>query len=97
MFANSSCSDSHIQRVPFAQRNIEGPSDVVEATVSDDVRQGWVQDAVKEYWANFLERFASSLVDAVHFSRYPSTQRFIGWLEAALEDPIGKPKTHSSG
>ena len=81
--------DSHIQRVPFAQRNIEGPSDVVEATVSDDVRQGWVQDAVKEYWANFLERFAELIGGRRAFQPLPIDQRFIGWLEAALEDPIG--------
>ena len=30
--------DSHIQGVPFAQRHIEGPTNVVEASVSDDVR-----------------------------------------------------------
>ena len=46
--------DSHMAGVPLAQRNIEGPTDVVEVSVSDDVHHGWVQDDIKEYWEHFL-------------------------------------------
>ena len=42
--------DSHIQGVPVAQRNIEGPADVVQVSVSDDVRQDWAQDAIRVFW-----------------------------------------------
>ena len=51
--------DSHMQGVPYAQRHIEGPADLVEASVSDDVRQGWVWDAIKQFWEDYLGRFAS--------------------------------------
>ena len=81
--------DSHRQGVPYAQRHIEGPVDVVEASISDDVRQGWAQDAIKEFWEDFLERFAELIGGRRSFQPLPIDQRFIGWLEAALEDPIG--------
>ena len=50
--------DTHIQGVPFIQRQIEGPADVAEVTVSDDVTRQSVRDAINEYWKQFLERFA---------------------------------------
>ena len=81
--------DSHRQGVPFAQRHIEGPADVVEASVSDDVRQEWVQEAIREFWTDFLERLAELIGGRRPFQPVPIDQRFIGWLEAALEDPIG--------
>lgn len=80
--------DSHIQGVPYAQRHIEGPADVVEASVSDDVRQGWVWDAIKQFWEDYLGRFAALVDGRRPFQPFPIDQRFIGWLEGALEDPI---------
>ena len=80
--------DSHIQGVPFAQRHIEGPTDVVDATVSDDVEREWARDAIRSFWEDFLERFADLLAGRRTFEPSPIDQRFIGWLEGALEDPI---------
>ena len=80
--------DSHMPGVPYAQRLIEGPADVVEASVSDDVRQGWVWDAIRRFWEDYLGRFASLINGDRPFQPFPIDQRFIGWLEGALEDPI---------
>ena len=80
--------DSHMQGVPFAQRNIEGPADVAEASVSDDVHREWVRDAIRDFWAHFLERFADLVLERRTFEPSPIDQRFISWLEGALEDPI---------
>ena len=85
--------DTHVQGVPFAQRHIEGPVDVVEASVSDDVRQDWVREAIREFWADFLERFAQLIRGHRAFEPTPIDQRFISWLEGALQDPI----THTEG
>ena len=80
--------DSHIQGVPFAQRHIEGPTNVVEASVSDDVRPDGAQDAIKGFWERFLEQFAELISGRRAFEPSHLDQRFIGWLEGALEDPI---------
>ena len=80
--------DSHMPNVPYAQRHIEGPADVVEASVSDDVGQDRTRDAIQRFWANFLERFAELISGQRAFEPSPIGQRFIGWLEGALEDPI---------
>ena len=80
--------DTHIQGVPFMQRYIEGPSDVVEATVSDDLSRQWAQDDIRDYWKSFLERFAELLAGRRAFEPSPIDQRFISWLEGALESPI---------
>ena len=80
--------DSHIQGVPLAQRRIEGPTDVVAASVSDDVRQDWAREAIRGFWGRFLERFADLVSGRRAFEPSPLDQRFIGWLEGALEDPI---------
>ena len=80
--------DSHMQGVPFAQRNIEGPADVVEATVSDDVKHDWARQAVKAYWEDFLERFAELKRGRRSFQPTPLDRRFVSWIEGALEDPI---------
>ena len=80
--------DSHIQNVPYADRHIEGPTNVVEANVSDDVRRDWVRDTIRLFWKEFLERFADLLVGRRTFELSPIDQRFIGWLEGALEDPV---------
>ncbi len=80
--------DSHIQGVPYAERHIEGPSDVVDATVSDDVGREWAREAIRSFWEDFLERFADLLEGRRTFEPSPIDQRFIGWLEGALEDPI---------
>ena len=80
--------DSHMQGVPFAHRHIEGPLDVIEASVSDDVRQEWARDAIRDYWTHFLERFAALVNGRRLFEPSPIDQRFVGWLEGALEDPI---------
>ena len=80
--------DSHIQGVPFAQRHIEGPTDVVEASASDDVVEDWARDSIRRFWEDFLERFADLVSGRRAFEPSPIDQRFIGWLEGALEDPI---------
>ena len=80
--------DSHIQGVPYPERHIEGPTDVVDATVSDDVGRDWAREAIQTFWVNFLERFADLLAGRRTFELSPIDQRFIGWLEAALEEPI---------
>ena len=80
--------DSHIQGVPYPERHIEGPTDVVEANVSDDVGREWVRETIHQFWADFLERFADLLAGRRAFELSPIDQRFIGWLEGALEDPI---------
>ena len=84
--------DSHMQRVPFAQRHIEGPTDVVEASVSDDVSQDWARDSIRQFWKDFLERFAELINGRRAFEPAPIDQRFINWLEGALEDPIAHTK-----
>ena len=80
--------DSHVPDVPFAQRNIEGPADVVDVSVSDDVRRESVRDAVRDFWKRFLERFADLVTERRAFDPAPIDRRFISWLEGALEDPI---------
>ena len=80
--------DSHMQHVPFTERHIEGPSEVTEVRVSDEVNRPWAQDAIREYWKQFLDRFAELLAGRRAFEPPPIDQRFIAWLEAALEDPI---------
>ena len=80
--------DSHIQGVPYTQRHIEGPSNVAEVRVSDDVNRQWVRDSIREYWKQFLYRFGELLAGRRSFEPAPIDQRFIAWLEAALEDPI---------
>ena len=80
--------DSHIQGVPLAQRHIEGPSEVVEISVSDDVHQDWARDAIRGFWEHFLEQLAELIHGRRAFEPSPLDQRFISWLEGALEDPI---------
>ena len=80
--------DSHIQGVPFAQRNIEGPAHVVEASVSDDVNREWARTAIRSFLEDFLDRFSDLLNGRRTFDPTPLDQRFIGWIEGALEDPI---------
>ena len=80
--------DSHMQGVPYTQRHIEGPSNVADVQISDDVNKPWVQDDIKGYWKQFLDRFTDLLEGKRAFQPAPIDQRFIAWLEAALEDPI---------
>ena len=80
--------DSHMPGVPLMQRHIEGPSDVVEVSVSDDVSRPWAQEAIRSFWQRFLERFAALFTRQRAFEPSPIDQRFIGWLEGALENPI---------
>ena len=80
--------DSHIQGVPLAQCHIEGPTDVVGASVSDDVHQDWARDAIRSFWEHFLEQLAELINGRRAFEPSPLDQRFISWLEGALEDPI---------
>ena len=80
--------DSHIQGVPLAQRHIEGPTDVVEALVSDDVHQDWARNGIRGFWEHFLEQLAELINGRRSFEPSPLDQRFISWLEGALEDPI---------
>ena len=80
--------DSQIQNVPFAQRNIEGPVDVVDASVSDDVRDDRAREAIRGFWEHFLGRFADLINERRAFDPTPIDRRFISWLEGALLDPI---------
>ena len=80
--------DSHMQGVPLAQRHIEGPSDVVDVSVSDEVHHDWAWDAIRGFWEQFLERLADLVRGRRAFEPSPLDQRFISWLEGALEDPI---------
>ena len=80
--------DSHIQNVPYAQRYIEGPRDIVEVSESDDVRKEAVRRDIRDFWADFLERFAELLEGRRSFELAPLDQRFIAWLEGALEDAV---------
>ncbi len=80
--------DSHMEGVPLVQRRIEGPTDVVDVSVSDEVHQAWAQNGVKAYWERFLEQFADLIRGRRTFHPAPLDQRFISWLEGALEDPI---------
>ena len=74
--------------MPFIQRQIEGPAAVAEVSVSDDVNRQSVQSAIKDYWKQFLERFADLLAGRRSLQLAPIDQRFIGWIEGALEEPI---------
>ena len=80
--------DSHIEGVPLTQRHLEGPNDVVEVSVSDDVHQDWAQDAIKGFREHFLEQLADLVQGRRAFEPSPLDQRFISWLEGTLEDPI---------
>ena len=80
--------DSLRPGIPLAQRNIEGPLDVVDISISDDVKRQWVQEGIKDFWRGFLERFAALLGGRRSFEPAPIDQRFIGLLEGALENPV---------
>ena len=80
--------DSHIQGVPFMQRQIEGPTNVAEVSASDDVSRQWAHEAIRKFWKEFLNRFADLLEGRRSFQLAPIDQRFIGWIEGALETPI---------
>ena len=60
----------------------------LKLSVSDDVRQAWARDAIQEFWEHFLQRFADLINKRRVFEPTPIDQRFISWLEGALEDPI---------
>ena len=66
--------DSHIQGVPYAERHIEGPADVVDATVSDDVSRDWAREGIRQFWADFLERFSDLLAGRRRFEPSPIDQ-----------------------
>ena len=80
--------DSHMPGVPLMERHIEGPSDVADVSISDDVSHQWAQEAIRSFWRQFLDRFAALFTGQRAFDPSPIDQRFIGWLEAALENPI---------
>ena len=80
--------DSHIQNVPYAQRYIEGPRDVVDVSESDDVRKEAIRRDVRDFWEGFLEHFADLIEERRGFELAPLDQRFIAWLEGALEDAV---------
>ena len=80
--------DSHIQNVPYAQRYIEGPRDVVDVSESDDVRKEAIRRDIRDFWEDFLEHFADLLEGRRGFVLAPLDQRFIAWLEGALEDAV---------
>ena len=80
--------DSHMQNVPYAQRYIEGPQDVVEVSVSDDVNREPVREAIVDFWEGLLERFDGLLQGTRRFELSPLDQRFVAWLEGALEEAV---------
>ena len=80
--------DSHIQNVPYAERYIEGPRDVVDVVVSDDVSNEAVRRDIRDFWEYFLQHFADLLEGRRGFDLAPLDQRFVAWLEGALEDAV---------
>ena len=80
--------DSHIQNVPYKDRHIERPRDVVDVYESDDVRKEAIRRDVRDFWEGFLEHFADVIEKPREFDLAPLDQRFIAWLEGALEDAV---------
>ena len=80
--------DSHIQNVPYKDRHIERPRDVVDVYESDDVRKEAIRRDVRDFWEGFLEHFADLIEERRGFELAPLDQRFIAWLEGALEDAV---------
>ena len=80
--------DSQRQNVPMANRSIEGPTTVVETTNREDLARENSLNQIRGFWENFLEDFAELLAAKRPFQPPPIDQRFIAWLDGALEDPI---------
>ena len=92
--------DSHMQGVPYAQRHIEGPMDVVDASVSDDVGRDWARETIRSFWEDFLERFADLLAGRRTFELSPIDQRSsAGWkaLWKTLSPTLKTLSSHGQG
>ena len=57
-------------------------------SVSDDVAKEAVRGEIVDYWTEFLERFAALLQGTRRFELSPLDQRFVAWLEGALEEAV---------
>lgn len=79
---------THRDDVPFMDRQVEGPTQVADVQVSDDVRRPEVEGEIKTFWEEFLERYAALEEGRRSLQNLPLDRRFILRLEHALEDPI---------
>ena len=87
-FANSSCSTPTYRACRSRSDTSRDRRTWSRRQFSDDVRPDGAQDAIKGFWERFLEQFAELINGRRAFEPSPLDQRFIGWLEGALEDPI---------
>lgn len=79
---------THQEGVPWMERLVEGPIQVADVTISDDVQRSEVQDSVKGFWEQFLDDLAALEQGRRQLQNMPLDQRFVRRLEAALEEPI---------
>ena len=88
--------DSHIQGVPYAERNIEGPADVVDAAVSDDVGREWrgtpFDGSGKRSWSGS----PICLPGTAPSSRPPSTSASSAGSRGHWKTPSPTPRTLSA-
>jgi len=79
---------THKEGVPFMDRGVEGPQEVVDIRVSDDVRRPEVEAQIKKWWEDFLQRFADLEAGRRPLENLPLDRRFILRLENDLIEPI---------
>jgi type I restriction-modification system DNA methylase subunit len=79
---------THEPGVSWLDRRIEGPEDVVDIDVSDDVRRPEIEERIKEWWEDFLKRFANLQAGHRDLENLPLDRRFILRLEGDLGEPI---------
>ncbi len=79
---------THQEDVPFMDRGVEGPQEVVDIRVSDDVRRPEVEAQIKKWWEEFLQRFADLETGRRPLENLPLDRRFILRLENDLSEPI---------
>ena len=80
--------DSQRQNTPLAERSIEGPTAVVNVSDRKELEREGPLRQIRSFWEQFLEDFANLLDDKRRLRPPPIDQRFIAWLDGALEDPI---------
>ncbi len=79
---------THQEGVPFMDRGVEGPQEVVDIRFSDDVRRPEVEAQIKKWWEEFLQRFADLEAGRRPLENLPLDRRFILRLENDLSEPI---------
>ncbi|MDP2856969.1 MAG: hypothetical protein Q8P50_03220, partial [Bacillota bacterium] len=82
--------ETHREGVPFMDRRVEGPTTVATVASSDDLRRPGVEQAIKDFWESFLERYADLQAGRRPLQNLPLDRRFVLRLEAALETPISQ-------